>query len=77
MGFIKFVQKKKQIEILDAFWWSSCFVMFFPQGRVVLHSVSKVSPLPETLLKHLAKNLIKNLAKNLVRNLANNMAKNP
>ena len=44
----------------------SCFSL----GRVVLYTVFVVFPLPETLVKTLAKNLVKTLANNLVKNLA-------
>ena len=39
----------------------------FPYGRVVQYAVFMVFPLPQTLVKALAKNQVKNLAKNLVK----------
>ena len=45
--------------------------MFFSFGRVVLHIVFMVFPLPQTLVKTLAENLVKNLTKNLIKNLVN------
>ena len=54
------------------------FVAFnvFSLGRVVLYTVFMFFPLPQVLVKTLAKNLIKSLGKNLVKHLAKKLANN-